>query len=86
MRSRSSAIRSQTMSTRQTAGLALLVLTAIIPALLLAGFLPSFGILRGSFPIWIIVALLGGALGGGLMTPNMKYWYVGTDSRITATS
>ncbi|MDQ2904081.1 MAG: hypothetical protein M3Y81_11050 [Chloroflexota bacterium] len=77
MHSRRNTTRSQTMSTRQTVGLAALVFTSVLPALLLTGFFPSFGILRGSFPLWIIVALLGGALGGGLMTPNLRYWYVG---------
>jgi len=77
MNYRSNTIRYRKMNPRQTVGIILLVFTSVLPALLLTGFLPLFNFLQLSFSVWLIIALLGGALGGSLLTPRMRYWYVG---------
>lgn len=67
----------QNMHPRQKVGLVVLVCTSVLPALLMTSFIPSFGFFPTSFSIWMIVALTGGVLGGSIMTPNPRYWYVG---------
>src|SRR6185312_2432145 len=69
---------SRKMSPLQTTGLIVLVGTSIFPAWLITGSLivdPST--IHVSFGIWLIIAIVGGALGGTLMVTNRKYWYIG---------
>jgi len=64
------------MNARQTIGLIVLVCTSVLPALGLSGFLFGFKDLDVSFVTWLIISIIGGAIGGALATTNLKYWYV----------
>lgn len=69
---------SRKMSLMQRIGLIVLVGTSVIPAMLITGSLiidPSA--IHVSFGIWLIIAIVGGALGGLLMVTNRKYWHIG---------
>lgn len=66
----------QKANPRQTIGLLLLVCTSVLPALLITGFVTGTNTLNFSFSTWLIIAVVGGALGGALMM-KLKFWYVG---------
>lgn len=64
------------MNARQTIGLIVLVCTSVLPALGLSGFLPGFRGLGVNFITWLVISIVGGAIGGTLATTNLRYWYV----------
>ncbi len=62
---------------RQTIGMLLFIFTSILPALILTGFFPVFGAFDFGLTTWLVIAIIGGALGGSLCITNLKSWYLG---------